>query len=50
MKDKWYRLDEIEELKKKEVKTKGDEAKVAFFDKIYEAAAEAEKADTKEAA
>ena len=38
----------LKELKKKEVKTKGDEAKVAFFDKIYEEAEKAE--ETKEAA
>ena len=42
LKDKFFeevaKVAEIEELKKKEVKTKADEAVIGFFDKIYEAA------------
>jgi hypothetical protein len=33
---------EIEELKKKDNKTEGDNAVIAFFDKIYETAADEE--------
>ena len=46
LKDKFFeevaKVAEIEELKKKEVKTKTDEAVIGFFDRIYEAAATTE--------
>jgi hypothetical protein len=35
--DTVYTIAEIEDLKTKEIKTKADEARIAFFDRIYEA-------------
>jgi hypothetical protein len=37
-----YKVEEVEKLKEKTEKTEGDKAVIAFFDKIYEAAADEE--------